>query len=354
MSIVADEYEFVVGVDTHARTHTYVVVDTGTGGVVGCQDFSTDGRGLDRAVDWVGRCCGSGRVLAAVECTSTYGAGITTVLMAGGITVVQAIPPKRTGTRNKGKSDRIDAQAAARSVMGASMDQLCWPKDLADQTTAIRMTLSARDQMNHHMVASRNALNALVRSTPQLGVDARKALTDQQVTQIAGWQVDAEDITVEGTARLQAHRLANQITDVDKELRINVKRLETMVRQVAASLIDEFVGIGPVVAGQILASRGQVGRIRTEAAFAALAGVAPIPASSGNTQRHRLSRGGDRKLNKALDTAVRYRISHDPETQAYVAKRQNGPRPLGTREIRRILRRYLARQIHRHLARQGL
>jgi len=196
MPIVADEYTQVIGVDTHARTQTYVVLDTRTGGIIDTAMFPTNPAGLARALAWIDRRTSAGR-LAAIEGTSSYGASLTEALQQAGIPVVEARPPRRADRGARGKSDPIDAEAAAR------------------------------------------------------------------------------------------------------------------------------------------------------AAIASLAGAAPIPASSGNTSRHRLNRHGDRRLNSALETVARVRLSYDPDTRAYKQRRLAEGKT--TREVKRMLKRYIARQIYRHL-----
>ena len=123
--------------------------------------------------------------------------------------------------------------------------------------------------------------------------------------------------------------------------------MTVLVRQSRAAVLLDKTGIGPMTAAIALTAWSHPGRVRSEAAFACLAGVNPIPASSGNTTRHRLNRGGDRRLNRALHMSTIVRMTHDPDTRAYVEKRRAEGRT--TKEIRRILKRYLARQIYRTL-----
>ncbi len=148
-----------------------------------------------------------------------------------------------------------------------------------------------------------------------------------------------------GQLRLSAP--AKRITALNDEIASNTATITALLKQSPASLLLEKTGIGPVTAAVALAAWSYPGRLRNEAAFASLAGVSPIPASSGNTVRHRLNRGGDRRVNQALHMAVVTRMTHDPETRAYVERRL--AEGLTKREIRRILKRYLARQIFRAL-----
>ena len=149
-------------------------------------------------------------------------------------------------------------------------------------------------------------------------------------------------------ARAEAVRLAKRVLALDEEFAENVATITSLLRRSAARVLLDKPGIGPVTAAVAMAAWSHEGRLHSEAAFAALAGVSPIPASSGNTVRHRLNRGGDRRLNKALHMAVVARMTHDAQTKAYVERRL--AEGLTKREIRRILKRYLARQIHRALS----
>ena len=153
--------------------------------------------------------------------------------------------------------------------------------------------------------------------------------------------------TVFGGDLAEAVRLAKRVRTADRELGDLTRQMTALLNESpAAGLLDQ-PGIGPVTAAIAYAAWSHPGRIRSEAAFASLAGVNPIPASSGNTVRHRINRGGDRRLNRALHMAVVTRMRMDPETRAYVDKRTaQGRTP---REIRRSLKRYLARQIYRQL-----
>lgn len=192
-----------------------------------------------------------------------------------------------------------------------------------------------------------NALTALVRVV-DLGVDARKPLTHAQIAAIAAWRTRQEPVAA-SAARAEATRLAKRITDLDKQLKTGQAQITDLIQQTKASPLLDKTGIGPVIAATALVAWSHLGRVRNEAAFAALAGVSPLPASSGNTVRHRLNRTGDRRLNRALHIAVVVRMAHDPDTKAYTAKRQAEGQTIS--EIRRSLKRYLCRQIFRTLNR---
>ncbi len=342
MTVVAEQYTYVVGADTHARTHTYAVVEAATGRLTGQATFPTSGPGVSRALAWITRTA-PGPILAAVEGTGSYGAGLNAALMKAGIAVTEAHPPKRAERRH-GKSDAIDAEAAARSVLRLSVEALGTPR--AGKTrSALRILLGARRTMDSQRTGDRNALTALARSI-DLGIDARRPLTDRQVREIAAWRIHPTDDVEQHTARCEASRLARSVVTLTGELRRNKDELRQHSNTLAPGLLEK-PGIGPFSAAVILTAWSHPGRVRSEAAFAALGGAAPIPASSGNTNRHRLNRHGDRQLNRALDIIARARLSCDVDTQAYALRRQaEGKTP---REIRRILKRYIARQIYREL-----
>ena len=203
----------------------------------------------------------------------------------------------------------------------------------------------ARDQLNADRLRCINALTALARSH-ELGVDARRALTAPQITTIASWRRREEPLGV-ATARTEAVRLAKRILVCDDELGDNREQITGLVTAQAPELLD-LPGVGAVTAAVILTVWSHPGRIRSEAAFASIAGTCPIPASSGNTVRHRLNRGGDRRLNRALHTIVLTRMRTDADTRDYIHRRLAEDKT--TKEIRRCLKRYTSRQIFRTLA----
>lgn len=344
MTIVAEHYDYVVGVDTHARTHTYTALAAGTGAVLDTATFPTTTAGTTRAIAWIHRRTHHGSVLAAVEGTSSYGARLTCVLLAEDIPVAEVRPPNRNMRAMHGKSDAIDAQTGARSVLGQEIGQLIEPR-AAGARSALRILLAARNLMDHQRTANRNALTALLRGT-DLGVDARLPVKDAQIATIAAWRITVHAEPEVIVARAEAKRLAIAVRASTEQLAANRAALQSLAEELAPGL-QETPGIGPVTAAIIVCAYSHHGRIRSEAAFAALAGVAPRPASSGNTTRHRLNRSGDRQLNRAFETIVRTRISYDPNTRDYVARARATGKT--SREIRRNLKRYVARSVFRQL-----
>ncbi len=344
MTIVADRYPYVTGADTHARTHTLVILEAATGRTLDVGTFPTSAQGLARAVAWIHRRTGGAPTLVGVEGTGSYGAGLTRALQAASIRVVDVRPPRRSTRRGRGKSDPIDAEAAARTALAMDTDRLGSPRT-DGIPAALRVLLAARHAIDRSRTADRNALNALTRIA-DLDVDARHALTDAQVAQIAAWRKRSSDDAGQAAARTEARRLARSVARGTQLLEQNREALARHVNTLAPGF-TEAKGIGPVTAAQILAVYSHPGRVHSEAAFAAIAGVSPLPASSGNTVRHRLNRGGDRQFNKALDVIARVRMRCDDRTRSYVERRLAEGKTL--REIRRILKRYIARAVYRSL-----
>jgi transposase len=344
MSTVCEEYTNVVGVDTHARTNTYAVVAAATGIVMDTATFPTSPPGLARAIAWIDRRSEPGRTLVAIEGANSYGSTLTRALRTTTLEVCEVRPPRRTSRAGKGKSDDIDAMAAARTVLAEDVSALLEPRTEGPRA-ALRILLNARDAMEHQGTANRLILTALLR-TVDLGVDARRALTDAQILQISRWRRRPGDDLPARIARAEARRLAVAIHEFQTLLLQNREQLKEVVDTMAPGLMD-LPGLGPVTAAQVIVSYSHPGRVRSEAAFAALAGVNPIPASSGNNVRHRLNRHGDRQLNRALHTIARTRMMFDPQTQDYVERRTAEGKT--TREIRRCLKRFIARQLFRKL-----
>lgn len=345
MAIVAELFEHVVGIDTHARTHTYCLIACTTGAVVDSATFPTSKAGHARAVAWIVRRT-RGRVLAAVEGTSSYGAGITAALLQAAFDVAEIRPAARSSYAHAGKSDTLDAHAAARAVLGLEYDELARPRQTG-QRAALRVLLASRSILDQQRTANCNALTALLR-TVDLGVDARKPITDAQIRTIAAWRSSRSSSLRDhlAVARREARRLARAVIDHSEQLKQNHRELQQLGDELAPGL-QEQAGVGPVTAAIIICAYSHRGRVRSEAAFAALGGIAPVPASSGNTDRHRLSRSGDRQLNRAFDIIVRTRMSYDATTKDYVARRRAEGR--SSREIRRCLKRYVCRAVFREL-----
>lgn len=289
---VAQEYRFIIGVDTHAATHSYAIIEAPNGGLVDQQTFPTSPVGLTRARDWIAQRTGGeiSSVLIAAEGTGYYGAVLAEVLAEVGYRVVEAPTPRRE--RGRGKTDEMDAVIAARDTLAMPLVRLRDRRGGQDQV-ALQVLNTASEQLNAERLRAINALTALVRSH-DLGIDARRALSNAQIKQIAGWRRRTEPLGI-ATARAEAVRLAARVTQLDIELKTNRKQSTSIVTARAPELL-ELPGVGAVTAAVILCVWSHPGRVRSEAALAQIAGTCPIPALSGNTVRHRLNRGGDRRF----------------------------------------------------------
>lgn len=347
MTTVAHNCPFIIGVDTHARTHTYAVL-TAKGEHLGTERFPNTQAGRSRAVAWAARRTGGDLgALWVIEGTGSYGALLAGIVIRSGYRVVEAprVRAYATARRGAGKSDPLDAAAIAAAALPLEESELRIPRQDDGVRAALRVLVAAREQMTIERTAKVNALTALLRSV-DTGIDARRPLTDSQIVEISHWRRREEDLA-KATARTEAVRLAKRIVILGAELKDNETRTTELLAASPAAALLEVTGVGPVTAAVVYTAWSHLGRVRSEAAFAALAGVNPIPASSGNTVRHRLNRGGDRRLNSALHMATVVRMVHDPATRAYAERRTAEGRT--SREIRRCLKRYLARRLYRTL-----
>jgi len=337
MTIVAENYRYVIGVDTHAKKHQYAVTDT-SGQILAERAFPTSPAGISRATHWLGQLDQAPMLLASVDGAGSYGRILAGSLTGAGIRVVEA-PSIRY--RPTGKDDQIDARAAATTVLPLDEKQL---KDCktGPERDAAQVLLTARRQMTRDKTRSINALTALLRRF-DLGIDARTSLSVASITQVAAWRARTTDSIDIAIARNEAVRLARHIRDLEASLADNKTTMHHLASQVVPQLLAEY-GIGPVSALQFYASWSHAGRIHSAEAFVRLAGAAPKPASSGNKSRHRLDRGGDRQLNAALHRVIITRWRNHPETLAYIEKRR--AENTAERDIRRCLKRYLARRVY--------
>ena len=350
MSIVAHSHPFVVGVDTHARNHVYAILNAGTGELLDTRDFPTTPAGISRAIAWVARRTGADAdTLWVIEGAASYGAVLAGTVAAEGFPVAEAPRMDAKKRRGVGKSDALDAHRIGAAVLPLSLEKLRRPRVNDGVRQALRILTAARDTMTTERTRAVNALTALLR-TNVLGLDARKPLSSGQIIEIARWRAREEELSL-SIARAEAVRLAKRVLDLDDQLKANERQLTELVQISEAAPLLQEKGFGPVTAATCLTAWSHHGRVSSEAAYASLAGVNPIPASSGNTVRHRLNRGGDRTLNRALHTVALTKMTHDPETRKYVEKRRAEGRTI--KEIRRCIKRYLARRVHRTLNASG-
>ena len=347
LSIVAHSHPFVVGVDTHARNHVYAILDANTGALLETRQFPTTAAGINRAITWVARRTNADAdTLWVIEGAASYGAILAGTVAAHGFPVAEAPRMDAKSRRGTGKTDSLDAHRMAMAVLPLPVEKLRRPRLNDGIRQGLRILVTARESMAKDKTRSINALNALVRSN-DLGIDARRKLTPAQIQEVSRWREREEELAL-SIARTEAVRLAKHVLELEEQLKSNETRLDELVKVSEAAPLLEMKGFRAVTAAKCLVAWSHQGRVGSEAAFACLAGVNPIPASSGNTVRHRLNRGGDRRLNSALHMAAVTRMTHDAETCDYVEKRRAEGKT--DKEIRRCVKRFLARRVFRILA----
>ncbi len=345
MPMLADCVDAVVGVDTHRDTHEAEIAHS-SGAPIRTHRISNDSTGYAELLAWIVDHAPSARIVVAIEGARSYGAGLAHALVAAGLTVIECEQPSRTTRRGRGKSDAIDAHLAVLNTLQLDADQLPTPRADGDRE-ALRVLLTAREELTTTTTGQTNRLRALLLSGDDTDREhARGKLTDHTLAHLAERRASPEAPRAQAVRQAEIRRLARALRNGRRELADNRTQLQRLVDALAPGLTDQR-GIGPISAAQVIVSFSHPGRCRNDAAFAALAGVSPLEASSGRTTRHRLNRRGDRALNQAIHTIAGTRMRSCPTTQAYVARRTAEGK--STKEIRRCLKRYIARQLHRTL-----
>ena len=336
----------VLGVDTHKDAHVAVVLST-TGELLADGQFPATAAGYRDLIAWAWS-WGPIRV-AGVEGTGSYGAGLTRRLLADGVKVIEVNRPDRAVRRRRGKTDAVDAEAAARAVLAGEATAL--PKTADGPVEALRVLKIAKDCAVKTRVQAVNQLKGILVSSEPALREPLAALSTYRLIDACGSLNSADHdgltATVVHTLRLLARRiqhLATEIADLQQ-------RITAQVEAVAPQLL-ELQGVGPDTAATLLITAGDnPQRLASEASFAALCGVSPIEASSGKTQRLRLNRGGQRQANAALYRAVLTRLRWDPATRDYLRRRTT--EGLSKREVIRCLKRYLARTVYKIMVSVG-
>ena len=340
--MLADQLDYVIGVDPHRDVHAIAVVEVRTGGVVyeGAIAASTSGyrRALDLAAEHA-----PGRRAFAVEGSGSFGAGLTRFL-SGDAEMVFEVGRLRRERRSGGKTDALDAIRAARVVL--AQERPAKPR-AGGQREALRALMAARDGAVNARRAGLCQLRDLIITAPEpLRSELRPLTRSRLLRRLAAVRPSRHaDVELRGTlqALRSLARRVEQLTDEERDLEAEIA---VLARELAPQLLDE-PGVGPLAAAQLLLSWSHPGRVRSEAAFARLAGCAPIPASSGQTIRYRLDRSGDRQLNRALHMILISRRRWHQPTIDYIARRRADGKT--TREANRCLKRYLARNLYRLL-----
>jgi transposase len=330
------------GVDTHAEVHVAAALDP-VGGLPGVQEFPATTAGYAALLGWLD---GFGTVaLVGIEGTGSYGAGLARHMAAAGVRVVEAARSDRQDRRRQGKSDPLDAVSAARAAQSGRARGA--PKGRDGAVEAIRALMVAkRSARNERTQAINQARSLIVTGPDELRARFARHTPSHLVTGLAAMRPRPGDVPGYAT-RIALRELGRRAQFLDTQIGHLDELIIPLVAARAPSLLA-LHGVGPDTAALLLIAAGDhPERLRSEAAWAHLCGVAPIPASSGKVTRRRLNPGGDREANHALWRIVITRMGSHPATRAYVGRRSK--EGLSKKEIIRCLKRYVARQVYPHL-----
>jgi transposase len=340
---IADNVEdrrVVAGVDTHKDIHVAAVLDE-LGRLIDTRSFPTTTDGYRRLARWV---AGHGEVLAVgVEGTSSWGAGLCRHLRARGFNVLEVNRPNRQTRRRRGKSDTIDAEAAARAVIAG--DATVIPKAGDGPVEALRQLRIARSGAMKARTAAANQIHSLVDTAPDAIRSQLRNLTTRRRVTTASRYRPGDLLTPVGAAKRALAAVARRWSGLDTEIRELDRAIKTLLDTIAAPLLER-PGLGYDTVGTLLCTAGDnPDRLDSDRSFAALCGTSPVPVSSGRSNRHRINRSGDRQANSALwrIVIVRIRSGHTP-TIAYLERRVSEGR--SKRDAIRCLKRYVAREIY--------
>ncbi|WP_123981086.1 IS110 family transposase [Streptomyces sp. Ag109_O5-1] len=330
----------VLGIDTHKDVHVAAVLDH-LGALLGTGEFPATAAGYRQLLDWAGQ---SGTVLrAGVECTGSYGAGLARYLATQRVAVVEVNQPDRSTRRRRGKTDAIDAEAAARAALSGTARAL--PKSGDGQVEALRILRLAKNSAVKARTQALNQLKAVLVNAPSTLREELEPLSTWLLVSRCAELVDPRgDDPAANTAVFTLRLLAQRVLRLRQEVTELGQRMTTAVKATAPSLLARF-GIGPDSAAALLIAAGDnPERLGSEASFAALCGVSPVEQSSGKSRRRRLNRGGDRQANAALHRIVVTRMRQDERTRVYLERRTAEGK--GKREVMRCLKRYAAREVY--------
>jgi hypothetical protein len=340
--MLADQLDYIIGVDPHCDSHSLAVVQIVSGAVVFESTIEANSDGYAQALKLAEEHA-PGRRAFAVEGTGSFGAGLTRFLTGRGEWVLE-VGRLRRERRSGGKTDALDAVRAARSAL--TRQGPATPR-AGGERQALQALMAAREGAVNARRAGLCQLRDLLITTPEpLRSELRPLRRARLLQRLAATRPQGRgDAELRGSL-LALRSIARRVLLLTAEERELAREIESITRSLAPQLLDQ-PGVGPHAAAQLVLSWSHQGRITSEAAFARLAGAAPIPASSGQTIRYRLDRSGDRKLNRALHMILVTRKRTHPATIAYIERRiQEGKT---RREATRCLKRYLARSLYRLL-----
>ena len=329
------------GVDTHKDLHVAAVVDEHDR-VIQTRSFAATRQGYRQMLAWMRSFGDVQRV--GVESTGSYGAGLLRFLQASGVEVLEVTAPDRQDRRRRGKNDDLDAQNAAHAAFSGS--RTVTPRSRDGMVESLRVLRACRKTAVSARRIALQMLHNTIICAPEGLRDQLRAMTRMQLIRaVAAWRPDLTAYRdVEAAYRIGLKSLARRYLELHDE----IADLDMMIGAIVAELAPELIArnsIGCNGAAQLLLTAGDnPERLKSEAGFAALCGVSPVPASSGKTVRHRLNRGGDRAANSALHIIAIGRLRTDEKTKAYVARRiAEGHSKL---DAIRALKRYIAREVY--------
>ncbi|WP_327370523.1 IS110 family transposase [Streptomyces sp. NBC_01217] len=333
-----DSATAVLGVDTHKDVHVAAVVSV-LGALLGTQSFPATASGYRQLAEWAG-VLGVIRQ-AGVEGTGSYGAGLARHLATEGVEVIEVNRPDRAARRRSGKTDAVDAEAAARAVLGGRATGT--PKSKDGPVEELRVLKVVKDSAVRNRTQANNQLKALLVSAPAQLRESLAGLSNPALFKACA-ALDTQASAVQQALSLLAHR----IKQLSAEAITLTRRIAAIIQAHSPQLL-ELTGVGPDSAAILLIAAGDNhDRLRDEASFAALCGVSPVERSSGKSQRRRLNRGGNRQANAALYRIVLSRLRWEERSRAYLLRRTAEGKT--KREVIRCLKRYVAREIHRCIA----
>ncbi len=342
IALVEPTAKVIVGVDTHKLVHVAVAINL-LGARLATISVSADRAGYAELVAWA-------RTLGAVEAfgiegTGSYGVGLASFVRRQAIRVVEVNHCDRRKRRNNGKSDTIDAETAARSVLSGIATAV--PKTADGASEMVRQIKIARDTAVKARSAAIITLKTLIVNAPGELREALEPLTDRKLIDRCAALESGELVDPSESVKHALRALATRWLMLSSEIASHDEALDTITLAAAPTLREAF-GIGPDSAAEMMIVAGDnPQRVRSEAAFAKLCGACPIPASSGVTNRHRLFRGGHRQANAALYRIVIVRMRWHQPTIDYVTRRT--AQGLSKKDIIRCLKRFVAREIYNAL-----
>ena len=345
MTIVEPERPITGGVDTHLDVHVAAALDP-VGGLLGVESFEVNARGYRDLLHWMESFGAVHKV--GVEGTGAYGAGLARYLQKMGVAVIEIDRPNRQARRKSGKSDPADAVEAARAALSGRA--VGTPKTRDGDVEAIRALVVAKRSARRARIAALGQMRQLSFTAPDSLRERLKGLSSTALWETcASLRPRPSSDVVDHATKVALRSLGRRIEELEEEVAIIDALLDQLVTQTAPGLLALY-GVGIDTAASLLVTAGDnPERLRSEAAFAHLCGVAPIEASSGKVIRHRLNRGGDRYANQALWRIVMVRLALEPRSRAYMERRTKEGR--SKLEVIRILKRYVAREVYRQLPR---